>query len=212
MPIKELLDGYRRFKDNRYKEQVQLYEKLHTKGQKPRFLFISCCDSRVDPSTIVDASPGDLFIVRNVANLVPPCTPDGGHHGTSAALEFAVKHLEIEHIIVMGHASCGGANALLQSTGMEAGPEDFIFNWMNLAKEARDKVIIHQGKEIDEDLQTKMEHELVRFSLKNLMTFDWIRERVEANKLDLHGWYFGIEKGVLYNMDQESQEFVAVDL
>lgn len=211
MPIQELIDGYKRFKSNRYKEQVQLYEKLYHKGQKPRFLIISCCDSRVDPATIVDASPGDLFVVRNVANLVPPYSPDGGHHGTSAALEFAVNHLEIEHIIIMGHALCGGANALLQNTGIKPGPEDFIVNWMNLASEARDRVIVRQGKSIDEDLQTQMEHELVRFSLSNLMTFNWIRERVKAEKLSLHGWYFGIEKGVLYILDQSSQEFEAVN-
>lgn len=212
MPIEQLIEGYKRYRKTRYKEQYDLYHKLHHEGQQPPFLLVSCCDSRVDPATILDTPPGQLFVVRNVANLVPPFTPDGGHHGTSAALEFGVTSLEVEHIVIMGHAQCGGAKALLETDVIKPEPDDFILNWMNLAKEARARVITAQGKTISEDLQREMEYELVRFSLRNLMTFKWIKERVEAGKLSLHGWHFGIERGILHMLNQNTGDFEPVEV
>ncbi len=207
MSVAQLLDGYQRFRKNRFEEAREIYYRLNKLGQSPKVMVIACCDSRVDPATIFDAGPGELFISRNVANLVPPYAPDGAHHGTSAALEFAVKHLKVEDIVVMGHAQCGGANALLMQHQFGKRTE-FIDSWMQIASDARDKVVLDQGDA--EDVQQAIEHEIVRLSLRNLMQFSWIREAVEAGQLHLHGWYFGIEKGVLYCLNPDTNEFEAV--
>ncbi len=212
MGISSLLDGYARFKKVQYQEQRALYEKLEAEGQSPRTLFIACCDSRCDPSIITEASPGELFVVRNVANLVPPYSPDGNHHGTSAAIEFAVRHLKVEHIIVMGHAQCGGVKHLLASATAPEVKDDFLTSWMSIATEARDLVITNTGNNTEPDAQLALELEMVRLSLRNLMTFDWVKKRVDNGGLQLHGWYFGIASGELQRLDPLTNEFHPLDV
>jgi carbonic anhydrase len=168
-------------------------------------MVISCCDSRVDPGLIFNAAPGEIFTLRNVANLVPPYSPDGNYHGTSAAIEFAVRSLEVEHIIVLGHAGCGGIRALL---GAHEG--DFIGPWMRMAEPARDAALALVGDTDPELLQRTCEHETVKISLANLALFPWVRERVQAGKLTLHGWYFNIERGELLTVESPSGTFERV--
>ncbi len=208
MTMENLIEGYRRFRATRFEHARELYLELARAGQTPKVLFVACCDSRVDPSAITDSGPGELFVIRNVANLVPPFTPDHQHHGTSAALEFAVKQLGVEHIIVLGHAHCGGVQALFEKGGSGENHTDFIDSWMHIATDAREKIL---GTYPDAGIEAQLrhlEHEIVRLGLANLMTFDWIRERVEAGTLRTHGWYFGIGEGILYELDQVSDRFL----
>jgi len=210
LTIETLLDGYRRFRKHRYPQARELYRQLEERGQSPKVLFLACCDSRVDPATITDTGPGELFVVRNVANLVPPCNPDGQYHGTSAALEFAVKSLQVEHIVVMGHAQCGGAKALLAHTLDSPAGDDFIGKWMEIARVARDR-IEQDGALSHEARLTALEQEIVRHSMHNLLSFDWIRSRIEADRLRIHGWYFGIAEGRLHILDTDRDCFAPVD-
>jgi len=186
-----LLAGYERFRKGYWTENKRMFEALAT-GQSPRALVVTCADSRVDPQLIFDAQPGEIFCIRNVANLVPPYTPDMAHHGTSAALEFAVRSLKVEHIIVLGHANCGGIRALLE--GGEQG--DFIGRWMEIAAPARERALAASAAAPETALHV-CERESIRLTLDNLMTFPWIAERVHAGQLELHGWHFDIEQGVL---------------
>jgi carbonic anhydrase len=191
-----LLDGYRRFRRNRWPERRRQFETLADKGQQPRALVVSCADSRVDPGMIFDAGPGELFIVRNVANLVPPFAPDGAWHGTSAAIEFAIRVLEVPEILVMGHALCGGVRALLEGAPAEA--SDFIAPWMGLAGLARDRALARTDIL---DRQLCCEQETIRLSLDNLTTFPWIASRVAAGTLRLSGAHFDIRAGQLSVLD-----------
>ncbi len=211
MGIASLIEGYGRFKKNEYKHQRELYQQLEEDGQSPKILFIACCDSRCDPSIITDSCPGELFVVRNVANLVPKYTPDGKHHGTSAAIEFAVRQLKVDHIIVMGHAKCGGVKLLLETAGKTEVHDDFLTSWMESAVEARDRIISNTDRNMEMDAQLELEHETVRLSLRNLMTFDWIRKQVENGALQLHGWYFGIASGELKRLDPFTGEFKTLE-
>jgi len=159
----------------------------------------------VDPGLIFNAAPGEIFTLRNVANLVPPYSPDGNYHGTSAAIEFAVCSLKVEHIIVLGHARCGGISALL---GAHEG--DFIGPWMRMAEPARDAALAQVGDADPELLHRVCELETVKISLANLAEFPWVRERIAAGKLALHGWYFDIEKGELLATENGSGVFERV--
>ena len=191
-----LIRGYQRFRTGVWQRERERFEELAAEGQRPRAMVIACSDSRADPATIFNARPGELFVIRNVANLVPPYAPDSAYHGTSAALEFGVRALGIEHLIVMGHAGCGGIRALLEGAPEEV--SDFVENWISIAEPARRIVT----REPSADPQTACEHEAVRLSLANLMTFPWIREAVEQGRLTLHGCYFGIASGQLERMDE----------
>jgi carbonic anhydrase len=142
MSLESLLDGYRRFRKERFPGAQKLYRELEASGQSPRLMFIACCDSRVDPATIFDTGPGELFVLRNVANLVPPNSPVAKHQAMSAALEFAVLHLDVQHIVVMGHAQCGGAKALLDGVHEQIPNAEFIGSWMNLALPARNRMLL----------------------------------------------------------------------
>lgn len=188
----KLLNGYRRFRDAGWPERRRLFESLADVGQNPRAMVLSCADSRVDPGMIFDAAPGELFVVRNVANLVPPYAPDDAYHGTSAALEFGVRVLQVEHILVMGHALCGGVRALLTGVPPEAG--DFVAGWIRIAEPARKRALACDD---GTDTQLCCEWETVKLSVQNLLTFPWIQERVEAGTLVLHGAHFDIRSGVL---------------
>ena len=192
MSLAQLLEGYGRFRRDHF--DSALFKKLQSEGQMPKFLVLGCCDSRVDPAIILDCSPGDLFVIRNVANLVPPFENAGHYHGTSAALEFGVCNLGVEHVIVLGHSQCGGIRALID--GSSSGSSSFIGSWMKIAEKARNEVI---GRNLeDRSLQKECEMQAILGSLENLLTFPWVKSRVESGHLQLHGWYFDIENGTLH--------------
>jgi carbonic anhydrase len=205
-----LVEGYRRFLDTRYKGQSELYEKLADSGQSPKIMIVACCDSRVDPAAIFDTAPGELFVVRNVANLVPPYAPHGDYHGTSAALEFAVTGLEVDHILVMGHAQCGGVEAFLQGVFDPTRESDFIRKWMSIMNPARAQALRQAPDRDPAKLQREMEYAAVRQSLENLTTFPFVKERLERKVLQLHGAYFGIASGDLLALDPDTGEFEKV--
>lgn len=188
--MQHLLDGYARFRETAWPERRALFERLAIQGQRPRTMVIACSDSRVDPAMIFDAGPGELFVARNVANLVPPYQPDGNYHGTSAALEFGVCSLEVQDLIVMGHGLCGGVQALL-SDRRPGG--DFIAPWISVAERARRQVLACDAP----DRQLAGEHAVVRLSLENLATFPWVASRVADGALRLHGAHFDVRTGVL---------------
>ncbi len=205
--IKSLFDGFGRFKKQYFGNDSALYDSMKT-GQPAKTLMVTCCDSRVDPAILTDCEPGDLFTIRNVANLVPPCEDDGHYHGTSSALEYAVNHLEVESIIVMGHANCGGIKALWDDDG--SSQSQFIHSWVSIAKAAKDKVK-SDFSTASEDVQLKTcEQQAILVSLENLLSFPWVRKRVEDGVLNLHGWYFDIPKGELLSYNSELSEFEIV--
>ena len=187
-----LTQGYRRFRQNRWPTERAEYEALATNGQKPHTLVVACSDSRADPALIFDTAPGELFVVRNVANLVPPYEPDGKLHGVSAALEFGVNVLKVQHVVVMGHASCGGVNAM--RNGAPSNCQDFVAPWVAQATPAVRRVA--EAVEPDQ-VERAAEEAVVRLSIENLRTFPWIAEREAAGDLILTGLHFGIADGIL---------------
>ena len=210
-PIAKLTAGFRVFRDGRFQEQRATYEALVDQGQKPKVAIIACSDSRVDPAIVLQADPGDLFIVRNVANLVPPYERDGHYHGTSAALEYAVQHLEVGHLIVLGHAHCGGIRSLFEKPAQGSEDNHFVPPWMSLVRSAFLRV---EGTMPDapEDVKTRVcEQRAVLVSLENLMTFPFIRQRVGDGRLHLHGWYVDIRSCTLQIYDPIQQHFEPVD-
>ncbi len=200
--FRSLLAGYRRFRSDTYAVQRRRWESLAA-GQEPPVMVIGCCDSRVDPATIFDTEPGQAFILRNVANLVPPYEEGGGRHGASAAIEFAVLGLEVRHIVVLGHGACGGVAAALSGGDLGAPGESFIDKWVSILGEARERVLASGC----EDCQHALELETIRVSLANLRTFPWLKEREDAGLLKLHGAYFAIAEGVLHVLDEASGTF-----
>lgn len=204
----DLISGYRRFQRNGWASQRSRWAEL-AEGQSPNIMVIACSDSRVDPSTIFDASPGQMFVVRNVANLVPPFELGGGRHGVSAALEFAVTQLEVSEILVMGHGACGGCSAALSQNFKHARPGEggFISRWIEMLDEAREAVIQKHGPGLTPEAVREMEHAAVKVSLANLRTFPCIQEREAAGQLALHGAWFAINDGELFVLDNASGEF-----
>lgn len=192
-----LEDGYRRFRKNTLKPLRDRYETLADEGQKPRVMVIGCADSRADPALIFDAGPGEIFTVRNVANLVPPPEPDQHHHGTSAAIEFAVTGLGVETILVMGHAQCGGVAAFLKNYREGNTPNNFVGRWVALLEEAMEDMDEKTRALPDEDLLPILEKRAVETSLGHLLDFPFVAERETAGTLTLLGGYFGIKSGVL---------------
>lgn len=205
-----LLNGYRSFMNGRYTDESQRYRQLAETGQKPHTLVVACCDSRAAPETIFDAGPGELFVVRNVANMVPPYEPDGQYHSTSAALEFAVQSLRVRDIIVMGHGRCGGIKAVLDTNAEPLSPGDFIGKWMNLVRPAAEQIQNNSVLTMSER-QTAMERVSIRNSITNLRTFPCVKILEERGKLQIHGAWFDISNGELWIMDQTSQDFVRLD-
>jgi carbonic anhydrase len=201
--MERLIEGYRRFRAQAWPAERQRYQALARQGQSPETMVIACSDSRVAPERIFDAAPGELFVVRNVAGLVPPYAPDAGYHGTSAALEYAVRVLKVARIVVLGHAQCGGVRVILDGAPTEA--RDFVEPWMRLAAPA---LIALPARTADEAAATRYEEAVVRLSLGNLLTFPWIREAVEAGSLVLAGFHFGIASGELTRL--EGERFVPV--
>lgn len=205
--VDDLVAGFRRFQSVYYGKQRELVERLAQQGQSPKIMVIACCDARVDPAIITDCDPGDLFVVRNVANLVPPFEKGGGYHGTSAALEFAVRCLNVGHVIVMGHARCGGIRALLGNIRFEGGAGQFITPWMSIAEEARREVAATHAAEDADARAAACEQAAVRISIRNLMTFPFVQEAVAAGRLRLHGWYFDLDGGELLGYNPATGSF-----
>lgn len=204
---RNLLDGFQRFRQQHFEHNDALYQQLVRQGQTPKTLVVACCDSRVDPALVFDCDPGDLFVIRNVANIVPPVESRNGHHGTTAAIEYGVTTLSVEHIIVLGHAHCGGINALVKAAGVGT-PGSYIDDWMCLVEAARAEVVAALPNAPQEDQERACEQRAILVSLGNLMTFPWVRERVEAGRLTLHGWYFDIQRGQLLRYDASARAFV----
>jgi len=206
--IAKFISGFERFKNRYFREERGLFERLG-QGQHPRALFIACCDSRVDPAILTGADPGDLFVVRNVANLVPPYGHGAGAPGIRAAIEFAVRCLEVEHIIVLGHSQCGGIQALMAPEGPGEGLE-FVPAWMEIAATAREQVL-RQLPHKSAPLQARAcEQAAILVSLDNLLTFPWISDRVESGKVALHGWYFDLGSGELLDYSPADRTFRAL--
>ena len=189
-----------------YASQRDRYIELADQGQRPDTMVIACCDSRAAPETIFNAGPGELFVMRNVANLVPPYAPDGEFHATSAALEFAVQSLRVKNIVVIGHGRCGGINAALDIESEPLSPGDFIGKWISmlspLAEQVRESELLTAAER-----QTAMERISIRSSISNLLTFPCIRVLHERGKLALHGAWFDISSGELWVMDPETGDF-----
>ena len=202
---KQLIEGFSRFRERHFAKDDALFRELVEQGQTPKILVVACCDARVDPALILDCAPGDLFVIRNVANLVPPAENQGHYHGTSAALEFGVRNLEVRHIIVLGHAQCGGIHALLEG-GVDK-DDSFIAEWMGIADAAREQVEQALAGDSNNVRHRACEQQAILVSLNNLMTFSWIRERVEQGTLTLHGWYFDIERGELLGYNAAVRRF-----
>ncbi|HEX2256162.1 MAG TPA: carbonic anhydrase [Afifellaceae bacterium] len=200
-----LHDGYRRFRAGRLEAERARYHQLAEAGQKPRVMVVGCCDSRAAPEIIFDARPGELFVVRNVANLVPPYAPDGDYHGTSAALEFAVQVLEVEVVLVLGHGRCGGIQAALSPGAPPLSPGDFIGRWMSLAERAAH--LLEETGGGGEDRQTALERLSVRLSIDNLRSFPFIAERERTGRLTLHGAWFDIALGELWVLDGATGDY-----
>lgn len=206
---RNLVEGFQRFREQHFERNDGLFQQLVKQGQTPKILVVACCDSRVDPALVFDCDPGDLFVIRNVANLVPPIEEHSGHHGTTAAIEYGVSTLGVQHIIVLGHARCGGINALVKTGGVGT-LGSYIDDWMCLAESARAEVMAELPDAPLEQQERACEQRAILVSLGNLMTFPWIRERVESGKLTLHGWYFDIEQGQLLRYDAAVRGYVAL--
>jgi len=203
-----LLDGYRTFATQRLPTEQNRYRELSERGQSPEVMVIGCCDSRVSPEVIFDAGPGELFVMRNIANLVPIYQPDDRAHGVSAALEYAVSVLRVKHIVVLGHAQCGGIRAFVDKIA-PLSPGDFIGKWMSMFIKPGE-IVEQRSHESMQDFVTRIEKAAVFRSLENLTTFPFVRARIESGELQLHGAYFGVATGELLMRDEESGEFVPV--
>jgi len=203
--VDKLIAGHQRFIKGYYEQNKHKLSKLAKQGQSPKIAIISCSDSRVDPTTILDCEPGDLFVIRNVANLIPPCESSDSLHGTSAAIEYAVMDLKVESIIVLGHTNCGGIKALMDTSPCST-PETFTSKWMQQLKGVRTEVLEHNHKS-ENSCYHECEEKGIIHSLNNLMTFPWIKERVEAGKLYVHGWHYDLDNGSLYAKSKNSDEF-----
>jgi carbonic anhydrase len=203
---KRLLDGYNDFMGGRYNDERDRYKALAEQGQKPQTLVIACCDSRAAPETIFNCGPGELFVIRNVANMVPPYEPDGNYHSTSAALEFAVQSLRVKDILVMGHGRCGGINAALNPDGEPLSPGDFIGKWMGMLRPTAAQIIGNTLMTASER-QTALERVSIRNSLANLRTFPCVKILEDKGKIQLHGAWFDITTGELWVMDPDTGDF-----
>ncbi|HUV32555.1 MAG TPA: carbonic anhydrase [Devosiaceae bacterium] len=205
-----LLDGYRSFLSGRYASENQRYRRLAEHGQQPTAMVIACCDSRAAPETVFDCGPGELFVLRNVANLVPPFEPDGGRHGTSAAIEFAVLSIGVSHIVVMGHGRCGGIEAALETEARRPPAGDFIGKWMSLVEPVAAPIRADQSRSPAER-QATLERVAISHSIANLRRFPYVGSREAEGRLALHGAWFDIATGELWIMDADTGEFSRPD-
>jgi carbonic anhydrase len=206
MPFKKLIKGYKSFHRAYFNSGNDLYKNLVSEGQSPETLVIACSDSRTDPANVMNSQPGDLFVVRNVAAIVPPYKTDSMHHGTSAAIEFAVRTLKVKHIVVMGHSFCGGIEALAHIEDFKQNYE-FLPQWVGIGAPALETVQLELQDADPAVRRRALEQAVILVSLKNLMSFPWIREGVEQEKIQLHGWYLDISDGKLLSYDPVTEEF-----
>lgn len=207
--VNRLINGFTDFKNEFFEDDSVFFSRLVSRGQTPETMVISCSDSRVDPAILFNTRPGELFMVRNVANLVPPYAPDNGHHGVSAAIEFGVKDLLVKHIIILGHAHCGGISALCKhclDTPLE--DRDFVNSWIQIARPA-----IESLSDITtiEDAQHPAERASIVNSLQNLASFPWVNQAISENRLAIHGWWFDMDEGSLWAYDPKAGEFQKLD-
>lgn len=205
--------GFRRFRDKHFQENLEnsFYRRLATEGQTPKTLMIGCSDSRVDPALLTGAEPGELFMIRNVANLIPPCESSAGSfHGTSSAIEFAVVNLKVENVIILGHRQCGGIRALMR--GATDTRESFVGKWMRIAEDARHRVLDHHGGADEETLCRHAEKESIKVSLRNLHTFPFVEEAIASRGMNVIGLYFDLEQGELWQYDSATDAFVQINL
>ncbi len=203
--IRKLIAGFHSFRDAWFAGDSELFDQLR-RGQRPKACIIACSDSRVDPALLMQCDPGDLFVIRNVANLVPPCEHGGTYHGVSAALEYAVRELEVEHVILLGHSDCGGIRALMTQTS-PAPRGGFLASWLSLAARAKEAVEFSMKDAPERTRCRACEEASLILGLENLLTFPWIKSRVDAGALSLHAWYFHMSDGRLYHYDRERQGF-----
>jgi carbonic anhydrase len=217
--FRALVDGYKRFRTETYKRHRERYDALANKGQQPRVMIIACCDSRVDPSTIFDAGPGEMFVLRNVANLVPPCDPKNTRYGAaSAAIEYAVTQLEVHQIVVLGHARCGGIMGALSHDYDSDGDVDafdhltFTAKWMSLIRPQRDQVLAAYKVAPDMDPQRTLELAAIRQSIQNLRTFPFVADREKSGAVKLQGAFFDIADGILRILNAETDRFEPVEM
>ncbi|VWX51591.1 carbonic anhydrase [Novosphingobium sp. 9U] len=206
-PLQRLIEGYRRFRETGWTARRERWATL-SEGQEPEVMVIACSDSRVDPSQIFDVDPGEIFVVRNVAALVPPFETNPGHHGVSAALEFAVQVLNVKEVLVMGHGLCGGCKASLTQSlhGAELGQGGFVTNWISLLDDARESIAHEHGTE-GRDAERAMELAAVKVSLENLKTFPFVADKLANGSLTLRGAYFAISDGILHVLDTDTGKF-----
>jgi carbonic anhydrase len=194
------LEGYQNFRKKYASDDQSVMQYLSYNGQQPKIMIVACCDSRVDPALILQCEPGDLFVVRNVANIVPPYEKDEAHHGTSAALEFGICGLQVKHLILLGHSQCGGIAALMDSD--KADKNDFISNWVSLIKP-------HEFMSQDQDEYAKLGLDQ---SYQNCLTFPWIKEKVEEKKLKIHLWFFDIKTGRIFTHSETEKEYQPLEV
>jgi carbonic anhydrase len=201
-----LTNGYAAFRDGRLAADRDRYRRLADRGQRPEIMIVACCDSRSAPETIFDAAPGEMFVHRNVANLVPPYEVDGHQHGTSAALEFGVTALKVRHLVIMGHGRCGGVEAYLSNKPL--GGTDFIGPWIGLLSPAAD--LIADDPVAESDHQRALEFASISQGIANLRSFPWVRAAEDAGALTLHGAWFDIGTGELLTLDETSGKFTVL--
>jgi len=205
--IKSLIDGYHLFRAKYFNKNNKEYVRLVKYGQKPKILVIACSDSRVDPAILMNCEPGDLFVIRNVANLIPPYEIDGGYHGTSAALEFGICKLDIKNIVVLGHTQCGGIMNIFETKKQLTAKQNFINKWMELVSIAYEEVINNYSHMSREEQIDQCGRYSMKKSLDNLLTFSWIAERVNSGSLKIHLWNFDLKNGLLEIYNKERNEF-----
>jgi len=212
MPFERLLKGFAEFRLGYYREHPELFEKLATEGQSPEVLVIGCSDARVDPGILAQARPGDIFTVRNISAMVPPAQPDERQHGTSSAIEYAVRGVEVGHVVVLGHALCGGIAALVDGERSSAyASYDYLSTWTAIAQDVRDLAVRELSGKPREQIARAVEQAVVLNSVANLMSFPWLAERVVAGKLRLHAWWFNLVEGQLYAFNPETARFEPVE-
>lgn len=204
----QLVDRYRRFRHRHFDVQADHFEDLAHHGQSPEVMIVSCCDSRVPPETIFSALPGELFVVRNVANLVPPFEETGKYHGVSAALEFAVLNLRVKHVVVLAHSGCGGVKACLEKSAARQTESQFISNWMSLLDEQREALMRDYGLAPLAEQQARLERATTKASIANLRTFPCIQILEGKGRIALHGAHFDIATGGLEILNPSTNEFV----
>lgn len=208
-PVDKLIDGYRKFRRTTFARERSRYERLAEKGQKPKILVIACSDSRVSPSIVFNTPPGAIFVARNIANIVPPYKPDSNPRSIGAAVEYAVKVLNVSDIVIKGHARCGGVAALVDG-GSHLPENDFLKAWVAVAEPARALFPPNFASLSEADKRRASEHAVIQNSIMNLSGYPWVRERLDAGTLKIHGWHFDMHDGKLTRLDHESGEWVTV--